>query len=138
MLFLGAVPIALGITCSPGDARFKQYFVEGEQLYLKKCSNCHQADGRGLRKVYPPVAGSDFLKDNFGRVVCGMKFGMDGEMMVNGVPFQQLMPGDITLTELEIAEIATYVYNAWGEGRGLVDAKDVGPMLDSCRRPVRR
>lgn len=125
------------IHCSPGDARFKQYYAEGEQLYLKKCSNCHQANGEGLRKVYPPVAGSDFLRNNLERVVCGMKYGMDGEITVNGVGFQQAMPGDITLTALEVAEIATYVYNTWGEERGLIDAKDIGPLLDSCRSPRR-
>ncbi len=126
------------VSCNPGDARFKQYYAEGEQLYLKKCSNCHQADGRGLRKVYPPVAGSDFLKDNLERVICGMKYGMDGEITVNGVSFQQEMPGDITLTSLELAEIATFIYNTWGEDRGLIDANVIDPMLDSCSRPARR
>jgi mono/diheme cytochrome c family protein len=125
------------VNCNPGDARFKQYYSGGEQLYIKKCSNCHQTNGQGLRKVYPPVAGSDFLKNNLERVVCGMKYGMDGEIVVNGVGFQQAMPGDITLTPLELAEIATYIYNAWGEDRGLIDAKVIDHLLDSCRRPLR-
>lgn len=107
--------------------------VEGERLYLQHCSNCHQRNGEGLRRVYPPVAGSDYLEANLPAVVCGMKYGIQGEVTVRGVMYNQAMPGVLSLTELELAEIATYICNSWGAQRGLVDARRVGPWLDSCR-----
>ena len=109
--------------------------MEGEQLYKQHCSNCHQPDGGGLRRVYPPIAGSDFMQSNFNRVICGMKYGMEGEVVVNGVQYNQSMPGVISLTELELAEIATYIYNKWGNHRGIVEVADIRPFLDSCSRP---
>lgn len=120
------------IGCTSADPKFKQYFVEGELLYRNNCSNCHQADGKGLRRVYPPLASSDYVKSNFGQVICAMKYGLKGEIVVNGVGYNQAMPGVPALTELELAEIATYIYNSWGEQRGLVEVKEVSRLLDSC------
>lgn len=118
--------------CNRQDQKFKQYLVEGEVLYGKYCSNCHQKNGKGLGLVYPPLAPSDFMDNNFADVICLMKKGRTGEMTVNGQSFNQPMPGVPSLTELELAEIATYVYNSWGHERGLVDVKEVGDALKPC------
>lgn len=106
--------------------------VEGEKLYMAHCSNCHQGNGAGLRRVYPPVDKSDYLDTHFAQVICAMKYGLRGEIVVNGVPYNQAMPGELRLTELELAEIATYLYNSWGRDRGLVDVSEIHPLLDSC------
>lgn len=118
--------------CSRKDPKFQQYFVEGEQLYLKNCSNCHQKNGKGLGLVYPPLAPSDFMEKNFEEVICLMKKGKIGSMVVNGNEFRQPMPGIPTLTELEVAEIATYIYNSWGHQRGIVEVRQVSPVLKAC------
>lgn len=126
LLFLTAVG------CGKGDPRFQQYFIEGEQLYKKNCSNCHQVNGKGLGLVYPPLAPSDFMDKNFEAVICLMKKGGKGEMVVNGKNFNKPMPGIPLLTELEIAEIATYIYNSWGHEKGLIEVKDVNRILQPC------
>lgn len=61
-----------------------------------------------------------------------MKHGMEGEVTVNGKSFSQPMPGVSTLTNLEIAEIATYIYNMWDHQRGLVDVTEVSQVMDLC------
>ena len=129
---MGCVILIVVVGCSRRDPKFQQYFVEGEQLYLKKCSNCHQSDGKGLRLVYPPLSPSDFMDKNFDEVICMMKNGRKGEMLVNGDAYNQPMPGIPTLTELEIAEIATYIYNSWGHNKGIVEMKQVNKALQPC------
>jgi cytochrome c551 len=124
--------LAFGFSCSQKDPKFQQYFVEGEQLYLKNCSNCHHKDGKGLGLVYPPLAPSDFMENNFGEVICLIRKGRKGEMTVNGSSFNQPMPGIPSLTELEIAEIATYIYNSWGHQKGLIEVKQVNELLNTC------
>ena len=119
--------------CNKRDPKFQQYFVEGEQLYLKHCSNCHQSTGKGLWLVYPPLAPSDFMDNKFEEVICMIKYGREGEVVVNGNSYSQRMPGVPTLTELEIAEITTYVYNCWGHERGMVDVRDIGPVIRKCK-----
>ena len=131
-LLLFAYCLLLLINCTPKDPKFQQYFVEGEQIYLQRCSNCHQKDGKGLGLVYPPLAPSDFMDKNFEAVICLMKNGRQGEMTVNGKVYNQPMKGIPALTELEIAEIATYLYNTWGRERGLVSVNDAGKILQTC------
>ncbi len=112
--------------------KFTNYFRQGEQLYLKHCSNCHQTNGNGLGRVYPPLNKSDFIEKNFDQVLCLMRYGMEGELIVNGVHYNQAMPGVPSLTNLEIAQLATYIYNAWEYQRGLVDVKEADKILNAC------
>src|SRR5882672_9894998 len=109
------------LSCSGTDAKFQQYYVQGEELYIKHCSNCHQKSGKGLGLVYPPLGPSDYMEKNFDDVLCQMKYGRKGFLSVNGKDFNQPMPGVRSLTELEIAEVATYIYNTWGHDRGMVE-----------------
>lgn len=101
-------------------------------MYTVHCSNCHQKSGEGLRQVYPPLNSSDYLDKNFNEVICMMKYGRRGEMIVNGKTFNQPMPGVRSLTSLELAEIATYLYNTWGRDRGIIEIRAVKPIIDAC------
>jgi mono/diheme cytochrome c family protein len=112
--------------------RYEQYFVEGQQLYNLHCSNCHQSNGEGLGKLFPPIKSSDFLEQNFDQVICLIKNGISGEIAVNGITYNQPMPGVSELTALEVAEITTYIYNNWGHSRGYIDVKSVTKVLESC------
>jgi cytochrome c551 len=112
--------------------KFKQYYNQGEMLYEKNCSNCHQKNGSGLGLVYPPLDSSDYMEKNFKDVICLIRNGKKGELIVNGKTFNQPMPGIPTLTDLEIAEIATYIYNTWNHQHGIVEVTEVSQLLDSC------
>lgn len=115
------------------EIKFQQYFVGGEKLYEKHCSNCHQATGTGLGLVYPPLHQSDFMENNFEQVLCLMKYGIKGEIMVNGKSYIQPMPGVQSLTDLEIAEIATYIYNSWEHKHGLIDVTEANSVISRCQ-----
>lgn len=124
----------LAIACVPGqrDVKFQQYYAEGEVLYQQHCANCHQTDGSGLGRVYPPLAKSDFLEKGPEAVLCLIKYGVEGEMIVNGITYNKPMPGIPTLTELEIAEIATFILNSWGNTSEMVEVNQVTPILAAC------
>jgi len=112
--------------------KFEQYFVQGEQLYIRLCSNCHQKNGKGLGLIYPPLDTSDYMQNHLEEVLCLMRNGKSGELLVNGKSFNQAMPGVQTLSDLEIAEIATYIYNSWSHSKGIVDVKLASQILSSC------
>ena len=124
--------ISLLCLSSCGDPKFDQYFVRGEQLYVQHCSNCHQKDGKGLGLVYPPVDESDFMEQNFEATLCLMKYGVKGELAVNGKVYNQAMPGVRSLTDLEVAEIATYMYNSGTHKRGLILVTEVEKVMRNC------
>jgi mono/diheme cytochrome c family protein len=115
--------------------KFKQYYVQGEKLYKTHCINCHQADGTGLGKVYPPLNNSDYMRNHFEDVICLIRYGKSGELIVNGIQFNQPMPALPALTDLEIAEIATYIYNTWEHEHGIVEVKQATAILDACTDP---
>ncbi len=114
------------------DAKFTNYFRQGEQLYTAHCSNCHQQNGTGLGRLYPPVNKSDYMDQNFEQVVCLIRYGIDGELLVNGENYNLKMPGIPTLTDLEVAQITTYIYNSWSNNRGIADVRDISKILDQC------
>ncbi|MBL7872194.1 MAG: c-type cytochrome [Cyclobacteriaceae bacterium] len=134
--------ILLGIaltTCTSGNnssypdsVKYQQYYVQGGELYKNYCANCHQPDGSGLGRVYPPLNKSDFMEQNFEEVVCLIKFGRSGELWVNGTMYNQPMKSNPSLTELEIAEIATFIYNSWDIKNGIVEVGQVTQALTSC------
>jgi cytochrome c551 len=115
--------------------KLKQYMVQGEALYLNQCSNCHQVDGSGLKRLIPPLAGNNHIKENQNRLACILKFGMTGKLNVNDIVFNQNMPGNLKLTNLQIAEILTYVGNSWENKVGLVEINYVEQSLSNCTSP---
>ncbi len=138
LFILLAVGLAL-LACVPenqnnpgSSVKFQQYYVEGEVLYKQHCSNCHQADGVGLGRVYPPLNQSDFMDKNFEEVICLIKYGRTGELSVNGIIYNQPMKGNPTLTDLEVAEIVTYIYNTWSNERGLIEVGEASTVLGRC------
>lgn len=119
-------------TTDTASVKFQQYYLQGQNLYTTHCSNCHQVNGTGLGLVYPPLNQSDFMENHFEEVLCLMRHGKEGEIFVNGKSFVQGMPGIPTLTDLEIAEIATYIYNTWEHERGMIEVSEVSAILKTC------
>ncbi len=116
---------------SRDEIRLKQYQVQGAKIYATYCANCHQQDGKGLASLYPPLAGSDYLMEDLSRAACIIKNGQSKEIVVNGVTYNQMMPGN-PITNLEVAEVLTFIANAWGNEGGLVGVKDVDKWIDAC------
>ena len=109
--------------------KLEQYYIGGKEVYELNCANCHQKDGKGLQSLYPPVAGSDYLK-NKDKVIYLIKNGLLGEILVNGKKFNQPMPANNQLTNLDIAEVVTYIYNEWNAETKITEVKDVEKVLN--------
>lgn len=135
-LSLWLAACSLLFNCTTQDhkqaTKFEQYYVQGQVLYLTHCSNCHQKQGAGLGLLYPPLNKSDFMDTRFEEVICLIKNGRQGELFVNGKQYNKPMKGVPSLTELEIAEISTYIYNTWDHHRGIVEVKVVASALATC------
>lgn len=116
---------------SDTSPKFEQYYVQGEQLYIEHCSNCHQKNGSGLGLLYPPLDTSDYMQYNLEDVICLLRNGKQGDLTVNGKNYNQVMPG-LAVSDLELAEIATYIYNTWSHQEGLLEVKLVSKILASC------
>lgn len=114
--------------------RLRQYMSEGKRLYEIYCANCHQIDGTGLARLYPPLKNSDYMLLNKREVICGIRYGQQGEIVVNGVLFNQPMPANLSITDLEIAEIATYIYTEFADSVQIITINDVKKIMESCTK----
>jgi mono/diheme cytochrome c family protein len=134
VVWLAAAVAGLGvISCQTADELKKdQYYAEGYQLYTTHCANCHQADGGGMANLYPPLAGSEYLADKE-KFVCISRYGQSGEITVAGKTYNRPMPANPQLKDLEIAEIATYVYTTWGKDSTYTDTGWVTKVLAACQ-----
>lgn len=111
------------------DPEVMKFAVNGKVLYENYCGNCHQADGKGLGKLIPPLKDSDYFKASVHRSIWIMRYGQQGEILVNGEKYDQAMPANPQLKPLEIAQIATYLYNIWGMNEGVISASEVEGYL---------
>lgn len=130
MLAFASVLVA---SCQSADETKRQkYITEGILLYRKNCANCHQADGAGLAGLYPPLANSDYLQANKLAVICSIRYGQQGPIRVNGKTYNRVMPPQLQLSALEVAEISTYIYSQWGKDKRLVTGKEAEAILAKC------
>jgi len=88
--------------------------VDGEALYKSNCVACHQADGKGVAKTFPPLLNSDFLKQKEA-TIAQVIYGKTGELVVNGEKYNNTMPPQ-NLNDEEIAAVLTYVYTHFNDG----------------------
>ena len=97
----------------------------GEQIFQTVCMACHQADGKGLPGMFPPLAGSDYLLGGKDRAVGVVVNGLQGEVVVNGNKFNSVMPAMVQLSDQEIADALTYAMNSWGNAGGAITSSQV-------------
>jgi mono/diheme cytochrome c family protein len=85
----------------------------GSRLFSSICAACHQPTGLGRPNIFPPLAGSDFLNADKSRAIGIVIHGRQGELLVNGLKFNNSMP-PFPLTDDDIANVLTFVYNSFG------------------------
>ena len=108
-----------------GSAGLDARIAAGKQVYETVCMACHQADGKGLPGAFPPLAGSDYLAGDPARAVGVVVNGLQGEVVVNGVKFNSVMPAMVQLSDQQIADALTYAMNTWGNSAGSITVAQV-------------
>ncbi|WP_375159922.1 c-type cytochrome [Bradyrhizobium sp. RDT46] len=118
-LYLKSLPPARRetIVTPPGDAEMKA----GQAVYAKLCVACHEADGSGAPRIYPPLPGNALLQSN--NPSSTLRIILDGARTVTTprAPNTGEMPGyGGQLSNEEIAAVTNYIRNSWGNAALLV------------------
>jgi mono/diheme cytochrome c family protein len=87
--------------------------VDGRQVFTANCVACHQATGKGLPGVFPPLDGSEWVAGEPRVVANILLHGIDGEITVAGNTFKGSMPSFQQLGDAELAAVASYVRGEW-------------------------
>lgn len=113
IFFTGISFFSLPEIFSQKNPILEESIQRGKEIYSDICFTCHMPDGKGDGTIYPPLAGSDFLKNNRAASIKAVKYGISGKITVNGKTYYNYMenPG---LTTKEVADVMNYILNSWG------------------------
>lgn len=116
---------------TPPPPRLNQTRAEkievGHGLFSSICAACHQPTGRGIPNVFPPLASSDFLNADKNRAIKIVLNGRQGDIVVNGQRFNNSMP-KFPLSDQDIADALTYIYNSFGNSGVEVTPEEVARL----------
>jgi mono/diheme cytochrome c family protein len=86
----------------------------GEIVYQLACLSCHQADRKGLPGIYPPLAGTKWIRSDKASLIKVVLHGLKGPIKVAGKdygmePPSVPMPPMGGLEDQQIADVLTYL-----------------------------
>ncbi len=108
----------------------------GKTVYMQVCFACHQPTGLGLPGMFPPLAGSDWVKaKKADRMIRIVLHGLTGPLNINGAPFTSpaplMPPQGAALSDTQIADVLTFVRAEYGAGASAVTPDEVKAIRES-------
>jgi mono/diheme cytochrome c family protein len=98
----------------------------GAGIYAHACVACHETDGSGAPRIYPPLPGNALLQS--ADPSSTLRVILEGAQTVTTprAPNTGSMPGYAKqLSDQEIADVTNYIRNSWGNTAPLVTASQV-------------
>jgi nitrite reductase (NO-forming) len=119
-----------------GQNTLQAQIAAGQARYARPSSVCHQTGGEGLEGVFPPLVKSDYLMADKRRSIEVILNGLSGPIEVNGKRYDSVMPPMSQINDDGIANILTYVRNAFGNSGEAVTAEEVAQVRATTTRPA--
>ncbi len=109
----------------------REVLAVGRQKYLNLCANCHGTQGEGMRRFAPPLKNSEWVNGEKYKLAMILLHGMEGPVTVDGKLYDipdilPSMPSFTTLQNEDIAAIATYIRNSWGNSQSEISPGTIG------------
>jgi len=130
-LLLSTCFILLSITFNTiysQNKALEESIKRGSDTFKDFCMACHMGTGQGLPGAFPPLAKSDFLMNNRAKSIHAIKYGLQGEIVVNGTKYNSVM-ANLGLSDEEVADVMNYITNSWGNKNDkMVTVKEVSEV----------
>ncbi|HIG31384.1 MAG TPA: c-type cytochrome [Verrucomicrobiales bacterium] len=131
---------SFGPTKTLTDEDLKIYDL-GKKLFNRDghCATCHQPNGQGLPKIYPPLNKNPWLFGDDERLIKIVLKGLWGGIEVNGKPFDPstgvppMIGFEGMLKDREIAAVINYVRNSFGNEAPFLQADQIGKVRNQVR-----
>tara|TARA_B100001248_G_C27398248_1_gene467486 strand:+ start:2455 stop:3123 length:669 start_codon:yes stop_codon:yes gene_type:complete len=108
--------------------RIERKFESGKKIFALRCASCHQANGLGIPGQYPPLDGSKWATSDPALVSYIILNGLKGEIVVKGEVYgtsAAVNMAAVPITDREIANVTTYVRQAWGNNSSEISTDEV-------------
>jgi mono/diheme cytochrome c family protein len=117
---VGASPDAS--VSAPDGAVMKQ----GQAIWQDSCSACHRMDGQGVPRFFPPLQHDANAQQTDPTTVLHYILAGSRKVPTGGAPTPLSMPAySWKLDDAQVAAVATYVRNSWGNSASAVTADEV-------------
>ncbi len=101
--------------------------------YVQFCATCHQADGKGAPRYFPPLAGNTSIQAKDPSSLIHVMLTGSASASTAASPHVFSMPSYAVLGDQELAEIATFVRTRWGNRGSTVTANEVHKMREALK-----
>ncbi|MPY89084.1 MAG: c-type cytochrome [Luteitalea sp.] len=105
--------------------------LAGEVIYNRYCAACHQRDGEGAAGRFPPVARSEWVTGDKRRLIDVIINGLDGSITVRDEQYNTPMPEHSFLSDEQVAHVATYVRQNFGNDASALSAEEVAKVRNA-------
>lgn len=124
--------ISIFYSCQTADkVQLDAYYVNGRDIYIAQCQNCHGTNGEGLAELTPPLTDSVFMKKNKSQIACIIKHGFSTPVTVHGKVYEGKMPG-FNMADIDLAQVIVYITNGFGHKQGMYTNQQVAKDLTKC------
>lgn len=104
----------------------------GEQIYVDECSGCHTATGKGIAGLFPSLSGAPVVQQTNPTSLLHVVLRGARSVATGMAPTGAAMPEfGWVLNDDQVADVVTYIRNAWGNAAPPVSASDVGKARKS-------
>jgi mono/diheme cytochrome c family protein len=109
--------------------------VAGRAIYQDRCAPCHDSDGTGISTLFPRLAKAPLVQSADPTTLIRVVLIGNRAGATAAAPTAPAMPPfGWNLSDQEIADVLTYVRNAWGNAAQPVQPADVAKLRDRLQR----
>jgi mono/diheme cytochrome c family protein len=119
------VLVVIIVQSQTGDVKTKASINRGKLVYNKYCLTCHQADGGGVPRMNPPLIKTEYVALDKERLIGIVLKGFNQPIEINGEEYSNVMASHAFLTDLEVADVLTYVRNSFGNKYAAITPAEV-------------
>jgi mono/diheme cytochrome c family protein len=112
----------------------KESMERGKKVYDQYCMACHMPDGTGVPRLNPPLVKTSYVIGDKTTIIEIILKGFDAQVEIEGEYYQNTMAPHDFLTDEQIADVATFVRNSFGNKSSVVIPADVKTVRAAIKK----
>lgn len=112
----------------------KESMERGKKVYDQYCMACHMQDGTGVPRLNPPLVKTSYVIGDKTTIIEIVLKGFDAQVEIEGEYYQNTMAPHDFLTDEQIADVATFVRNSFGNKSSVVVPADVKTVRATIKK----
>ncbi|MBS1949135.1 MAG: cytochrome c [Bacteroidetes bacterium] len=125
MLILFPASLLLMSQTGPAQGKLKESIDRGNMVYIQRCLSCHLINGTGISGVNPSLVHNKTALGATEPLVNIIVKGMPAGTEIDGVRYNNAMAPAPDMTDLQIADVLTYVRNGFGNNAKMITEAEV-------------